>query len=1013
MRSKPKLVLPVVLAFVAGAVWICYSSLGPGAVGGGILGDADGVLASSESGALPAPGVDPESGEATGSSERVEIEMEPLVDPEEAAAAEVPEREGTRLRGTVVRAAGVTVEGASVQLRRTPRWISLPADVETVESFGMQHAVQEVATDEEGRFVLYDVEPGKYALSIRSAGLAPLRRTDVEVPEHEDYDLGRFELELGVRVAGKVVGLRGRGLEGVRVLGAVGPQSGFTRLELPGHGIPLTTTDAEGRFEVDCLAPGPWHLVFDDPGHRVAEKTGRTEPAGNSERGLLIQLDPGLGIEGRVVGLDAAEKDPLRVTARFDDEQPSGAADEIQGAERHRARHAEVAADGSFALPGLAPGVQYKLCLYRREAPAEAGEETAEPGRWRKVRGVEEVSEIAGARKVELKYREAAVVVVRPRSAEDGRALERFHMSVSGQRMGGGGLLLDEEGEPRGEFPGGEARFEDLLPAENGTDVTVRLRAEGYQDFQKEGLLLRPGDELDLGEIELEPAPTGVVRVVDEESGEPIAGARVVFARAADENLLAHWADLERDRPLADEKVRSTLTDAKGQARLSLWEGSVCVARAGAEGYRGGEPGRLVPPYDDTVELELVRGGRITVRVVDGRGNPVPGMYVEHEVDGKNSNHRHRWDPEARQENKTDEAGEVVFENLPKGKHDFNVLERLNPWGGGGESAGFEAKGDVYLDEGESEELELRVEARGGLVVSVLESGMPLVGALVKVSPVDDDSADRGWWWTGGQEDPRSKISDHTGLVKFAGIKVGRYHLKVSHADRRMVVRREVMISTDVDHMTVDVGLCVIEGRVTDPEGDPLKNISMVVYAKDQQDRWAAMNDYRVRIVEDEDGDADWDVDQVKQWSIQTDGEGRYALRGVAPECLLVVQASHQYVVGDSREVGPLGSEEYLTPFDFALERAGALRVDLPGTDRKERGKLRLKLTRIEGEGEEAEEKEERNVRMRSWRTYTTISSLRPGRWRIDLTRQDQTEPLVQREVTIRVNETERQTIQL
>jgi hypothetical protein len=455
--------------------------------------------------------------------------------------------------------------------------------------------------------------------------------------------------------------------------------------------------------------------------------------------------------------------------------------------------------------------------------------------------------------------------------------------------------------------------------------------------------------------------------------------------------------------------VRDALTNESGVAELSLWKGSICVLKAFAEGYQTGEEARHVPPFDKQVEVRLVRGGKITVRVVDAEGRPVPGMYVEHKIDDKRQDNQHFWDPDSGQENKTGEGGQVVFLNLPEGKHGFNVLEKQNAWGGGGESAGFEAEGDVYLKKGEARELELRVAARGGLSTTILESGLPLTGALVKLSPVEGGAGDNMWFWGGGQQDPRTKISDHGGRAAFSGIKVGRYNLRISHADRRMVVSREVLVQAEPDALVIDVGLAIIEGRVVDPEGAGVAGASISVYEQESGRRNHDMNDYRVRITEDEDGDAEWNVDQIKQWAIQTDDEGRFILRGVTPECELVVNASDNYIVTSARSAGPLGSDEYLSPFDFVVERAGVLRIDAPGIDRQVRGRMTVKLVRMEGDVE----KEIQRTRLRSWRDNVDINSLRPGTWKLSLFQDNMPEPLLEREVSVQVRKTTRVTLEL
>jgi len=1008
MHLNRSLILPALLVALLGAVWVFHGTLGSGASEDDLLGLGDEVFAGDEDTGLSPleddDAVTPGAGDVGG---RQEIFAAPEVDEGADAAAEAGADADSRLTGTVVRASGLPIEGARVVARRTQPWFSPPPDLEEMSAVDTEGPRHEALTDAAGRFELFDVPAGKLALGIRAPGMAPLERKGLEIPEHEDYDLGRFQMELGITLSGVVYGSRGKGQEGVQVLSAVTRDAGYTRLELPGHGIPLVTTDPDGKFEVDGLAPGGWHLIFDSPAHRVAELKGETEPAGNTDRSLMVTLEQGLSIEGTVTGLRPGPGEELRVTARRDDEQPSGAADEVEGSERYRPRHGPLLADGSWAVRGLAPGVQYKLRLYRRTLPDLEEEPQGNPGRWRTVRGVEDAVEMAGARKVEFKYREEAVVLLQVQNQKTGSPISRFYVHVRGDDMSGDGTLEDEEGEPLEKHPGGSARFEGLLPAETGRSTTVRVRSEGFVDFEKKGAMLRPGQELDLGVVELEPAPTGEVKVVDEATGEPVAGARVVFARAADTKSLGRWIGMERRRPLTDAKVRDAVTNGEGIAELTLWKGSIVVMKAFAEGYQSGEEERHVPPYDKVVEMGLVRGGRITVKVVDGEGRPVPGMYVQHKVDGKSKNNRNFWSQDSGQENKTGDEGTVAFVNLPEGQHSFTVLEKLNAWGSGGESAGFEAEGDVFLKEGAEQELELRVATRGGLHATILESGQPLKGALVKVTPVEGGPQQTMWFSGGGGDDPRSKISDHTGRVEFAGLKTGRYDLRVSHGDRRMVVSREVLILAEPDELVIDVGLAVIEGRCIDHEGRPIEGVSITVYEKDSRNRHHDMNDYRVRITEDEDGDADWNVDQVKPWSIRSDEDGRFTLRGVAPEVLLQVQASDRYVVGGNKEVGPLGSDEYVTPFDFVMHRAGALRVSVSGVDSRERGRMRVRLVRMEGD----QEKEKKSSRLRSWRSYTTISSLRPGTWKLRLTQDKAKEPLLEREVVIEVEKTTRLTL--
>lgn len=1009
MPSRPNLLLPLLALALLGGLYVCTRMLDTAGADSSVHGGTGEEALGGRTGLSPG-GAEGMAAAEEGGSSREDVVVEPVfLDEQEAEAAleEVPE--GSRLNGRVVRKGGAGLAGATVIARKAQIWLSVPADVEEMPALYRDGPVYEALTDEEGRFTLYAVEPGNIALAIRAPGFAPLTRTQLPVPKHDEYDLGSFELELGVRLSGEVMGGRGKGLEGVSVLRAVSPDGGSIRLDLPGYGIPVTTTDAEGKFEVDSQPPGNWHLIFDHPDYRVAELKGHTEPAGQTEPGLYVALEEGLSIEGRVEGLDPAADGPLRVTARRDREQPSGAADDIDGSEKFRPRHAEVRLDGSFALKGLAPGQQYRLRLYRQRAPEE-GDPEGLPERWVHVRGIDDELQMAGAKQVVIEYREDASLRLVAVDAESGRPLTTFIAHVSGEGLGGAGLLKEEGAEePTSSFPGGEALFEGLRPGDEGSSSTVRVRCEGFEDFEKKNLMIRPGDELDLGEVRLERAKRVDVRVVDKESGEPIPGAHVFLAKSAEPEGLERWIKRTKGRPWSDSTVRDGFTDAEGRASVTVWPDSICVLKASAEGYLPGEEGRSVVPHGEEVVLELDRGGHVTVRVLDDQSLPVAGMFVEHtaEADAQENQNVFYWNPDGDVEHKSNELGVVEFTNLAKGKHTFKALEKKNVWGGGGESAGHEAQDDVYLDLGESKELVLRVAARGGYEATLLQSGVPLSGALAKLTPLEGDGNENMFWIGGRQEDPRSRVSDHAGRVRFKGLKVGRYDLKISHPERRMSLHREVLIEREPRPEVIELGLATIEGRVTDRNGDPLRGVDVTVQEVGDHD-WDG-GDYRVRITEDDEGDAEWNYDEVKPWTIETDENGEYRLRGVRPEVELQMYFSDRYVVGGNRELHPLGPDEYLSGVDMQLERAGALRVELAGLARTDRRRVRLLLEREvdRGEGQEPG-KESRSTSIRSWRPTRTVNSLRAGVWTLKLTVDGASEPFHESQVVVRESETAR-----
>ena len=990
MRPSQRLLLPGLALALLAILWICSRTLGTS--GGGEIsfsGDRE-VLAAEEEG-LQLPGTESDEVDADrdGREQRREILVpDPPPTEEELAAAE--ENQGTRLFGTVTRAGGVPVEGAKIVLRRAQGWIATPADLEEMSALPSTGPVHEAETDAEGVFELWNVEAGAAALSIRAGGFSPLSRENLPVPQHESYDLGTFPLELGVGVSGQVIGPRGRGVEGVEILSAVSPDAGWLRLDLPGHGIPLARSDSEGQFAVDSLAPGSWHLIFDHPAYRVAELKGVTEPAGRTDPGKRVDLEAGLSIEGRVEGLDPIAEGPLRVTARRDREQPSGAADDVEGAEKHRPRHGEVLADGSFGVHGLAPGVRYKLRLARPRKPSPDDPEGL-PERWRPVPGVDDAAVMAGAGQVVLTYRAESTVTLSVVDAETGRAVETLVVRVNGSRLGSGGVLKGDDEKPRSSFPGGEVRYEGLRPAEKGTPVTVRVRATGYEDLEKQGGMLWPGKTLEVGQVELVPAATVPVVVVDDETGDPIAGAQVLVARSFDSDALDQWVGRRGgQRPFENTKVRDAICNDRGVTEVTVWSASVCKVEAAAEGYLRGDPKQSIPPHQEKLELRLTRGARVEVVVIDGDGEPVAGMFVEHSVvgggggggrmNGRLMSLGYFGEPEPG--SKTNDNGVVTFDDLEAGRHRFRAVERRNPWGGRGASAGHEAEDELFLEEGGTAELELQVATRGGFRARILESGSPLAGGLARLSPIGDgEERDNFFFFGGVQEDPLTRVSDHAGRVSFAHLKVGSYELRISHPERRMTITREVEVVPEPIEQILEIGSAVIAGRILDPEGQPIAGVSISVSAASQRRSYDG-GDYRVRITEDAEGDADWDVEQVKKWSIESDENGEYALRGVLPGVELSVHSSHRFVQGKTRQAGPLGTDEYLADFDFLLEPAGALRVKVPNLDRRDSRRVEVRVDRI---GEDGKRRNRRTQRVRGWRPEVTLNSLPPGRWKVQL----------------------------
>ena len=250
--------------------------------------------------------------------------LEQPVEPPARLALELAR--GGGLTGRVTDPYAAPVAGARVRLFAAPE----EADTLVLQvRDGEQLADHETHTDAEGGFVLDTVGTGVYDLRIDADGLAPLRRTGVEVPRGELLDLGRLVAEPAVAVAGRVVDGAGEPVAGARV--SVDPfspyrgwrgsrsvytfSSGSSRASTQVGGV---VTDGEGRFRLGGLGVRQAEAA---PQLHVRPLVGRRQPAqallgGHQDAARLVGLVAALdlpphqlpaGEVGEEAGVEAGE----------------------------------------------------------------------------------------------------------------------------------------------------------------------------------------------------------------------------------------------------------------------------------------------------------------------------------------------------------------------------------------------------------------------------------------------------------------------------------------------------------------------------------------------------------------------------------------------------------------------------------------------------------------------------------------------------------------------------------
>ena len=598
-----------------------------------------------------------------------------------AAAAEVAaqarsKRDAPQVHGRVIAPDGEGVPGATVFASTNNNWIQLPLDVEPEGLPKNWIKVLKATSDLEGRFAFDELKPGPLRIAVRAGGFAPKYEEHLDLPDEQEVALADIRLERGVRLAGRVIDRQAHGIEGAALLVALDSGGSNKLVMLPGRGIPVATTAADGAFRIDQLAVGPWKLIVDAPGYAITEEEGRTEHAGEERAALVFQLETGLDITGKVKISDGHLPAVLRISGRPSQEREPGRPLEMAVSSQSnevRARHAVCDAEGNFALHGLKPGVRYRLTAWQ---PCD------DPSAWKRINGVEAVTAQAGQRGVELVFKPESALICHVIDDQSGEPLAEFTVSAGIDRER---VLRDEKNEVVRTFAAGRVRFGELRSQPGGKPASLRISAVGYKDYENKNIRLAPGQELDLGEVRLVRELALFATVVDDVSGTPVANARVMLGTKTQDDF-ASYLESPPDRDFFGEaNVEYARTGADGKARLTSLPGKLATLRASAKGLLMSEPQhvQLDAQTDTLIVLRLKHGGMVLAHVTDGATHPVAGVGIAHRKPGQSDDDN---DQEEKQP-KSDAQGLVRFEALARGVHSFRVQDTAGvTFDGGGAS---------------------------------------------------------------------------------------------------------------------------------------------------------------------------------------------------------------------------------------------------------------------------------------------------------------------------------------
>jgi protocatechuate 3,4-dioxygenase beta subunit len=885
--------------------------------------------------------------------------------------------------GRVVGPDGAPLAGAQVLARDDGSWTRLPLELEGQEGDRWSARV-ETSTGEDGRFVFREgLDPGALRLVARAPGFAPQRLDNERLPDRPPLDLGDVRLERAVVLAGRVVDRGGAPVAGAQVLQAVERGVAGMEVTVHGKGIPLGETDAKGRFRLDQVPHGPWRLLFDAQGFLVHEEAGRSQAPGEVQDDLIVVLERGDSIAGRVIDIPPALRAaPLRVEARPLPEEGGGA----PSADVHRrARVALVGLGGAFEIRGVAGAGRFQLTVW-----------TEQEGRWTRAPRAGSAEAYAGARGVELGFRAETAFSVRIVDASSGAPVTDFVLwAGTGGRNRLAALKRDDDsGEALREHPDGRARYGGLQPPREGPMVLrLRVRAAGYADLVKEDIVLERDTDNDLGTLALTAAPTLLVTVVASADGAPIEGARVYLAESGSDSLQWYRGRVTRSA-WSSEDVRYAETDASGLARVPTPGAVACDVCAAAEGFVpcAVEPIGLQPGAELALLLELDVGAAVTARVRDERARPVAGVKVLARAESQNGAPQQGWD--AGWDLLSDAEGVARFEHLPPGNYRFAV----EPEATGGRWQGVQIPDEAWqfmaLVDGDDALVELQAPARGLLRGRLTEAGEPLAAASLRLSRAGQGPG------RGGDNPRYTALTTHEGLFGFEGVSQGEYELTIGHPERTMGFRTEVTVGTREELLEINLPLSMIEGRVTDTSGAPLAGVDVRVDYMERS-RSVAGSGWSVAMVEDANGrlQTDWGGGAASR--AQTRQDGTYRLRGLAVDGHLRVSVRGDFVTPGAVDDIALAPDEIRRNVDFVLERAGQIELRISGG----------RESRYRAIARPADEPDSGGVRSALYRSRRVVlGPCLPGEWTLIVERYEgeETVEVERRALDVRADETTR-----
>ncbi|MEM7201151.1 MAG: carboxypeptidase-like regulatory domain-containing protein [Planctomycetota bacterium] len=791
--------------------------------------------------------------------------------------------------------------------------------------------------------------PRNVRIEARARGYRQLSRVAPRPAGDRDFTVGDLVLKPGATVRGRVFDAAGRPVAEAWVE-QLPPddRQGMGNIDLGAtptaaqDGL-AAQTDIEGHFALPHAAPGALALKATHPEHPPVTVTLDPLEAGATRAGIEIRFAAAGSITGTALGVPTGHR-RVRVVAAAQATSPDAPPEAVDPADldvlRRRSAMQQLAravglgdrstavsaVDGSFELRGLREGATYELWLVEADEPRPGGPPTT-PERCSSSRPAQ-----ASTRGVELRYH--AGIQVSLRAIDDGsqQPVEDLELTwhLSGAADAVGEALLRHP--PRqAHYPGGLVTLPALRPAD-GQRLHIKLQAVGFQPWLRGEIELPLSGALDLGTVRLSAAPVVQVRLLDHASGAPIAGAMV--------RLIGRPPTRGDDR--GPRKLQRATSDDTGLCRFNSLpggEGQLLVQSDTHATWRG-EAFAMPERGDVQREVPLVRGGDVTVTVVDVAGAPAAQVAIE------------RHGPDAGSEwRETDASGQIQFARLVPGQHWFKVQPDPSMAGAAppGPTTAHQPTSPwqaVRVIDGAAAALQLVRPALGDLRGTLSADGRTLAGATLALQLTD----------AAGVQQNRPGRADDRGQFHFRHLPVGTHRLVVAHPTLSLPAILDLEIATGAQDRDLRIRTVQLTGTVVDQDGAPLAGARLRARRSPTATAAKASPGRPPR----------------------TGADGRFALRVPPPLGEVALEATAAERVPASVRL-PLGAgAESIDAGELRLVRAGRIRIEV--------GEGSATAPRSAEAVRTGDEAPSARARAEFHRGVAVLAGLHPGSWTVEVT---------------------------